>query len=182
MKEERIYQFIKEGWIQVYTFKDKIVAGEKAEEVAEANKLNLSKIEIDSNSVKLLEGINYQTHYTAKGSNDRKLGKRQLSVMRSPQKFWTQAGFENSFLGAPSWQLFKSQHLSAEEWGNRYIKEISKIGFFKMIDDYGKDTILYCCEKDPQDCHRSRLAEYLSIHIDKSVNEVQEVVSQPALF
>jgi len=172
MDEELILKYIDNNWCEGYwTNNDEVIGGSLFKEVAEANHRPITEIPVSNHDRRLFTTTNYSTHYTAKGKEDRKFQRRQLSVMRSPQRFWTNSGFENSVLGAPSWFLFKKK-CSWEEWSNLYKNEISKIGILKLLKEYGNDTILYCCEKDPNDCHRSCLGEYLSFHIDKDVNEV----------
>jgi len=171
--EELIVKYLDFNWCKgYYTNNGEVVGGSIFKEVAEANHRPINEIELSNHERRLFKTSNYSTHYTAKGNEDRKYKRRQLSVMRSPQSFWVKAGFDNSVVGAPSWSLFKNRNLTFDEWGEVYKFELSKIGIINLLEEYGANTILYCCEKDPKDCHRSFLGEFLSLHIDKDINEI----------
>ncbi|MBF0350915.1 MAG: DUF488 family protein [SAR324 cluster bacterium] len=162
-------EYIEKCWCRgLLTYKGQIVGGSAFLEIVARE--NLKSRELTDEEFSLLEKCEYVTHYQGKSAEDARQyrGFSQIAVMRSPQHWWR--GLKTP-VGAPSYALLKGNS-KGKPWREAYLDEISKVDVMEYVREYGEKAVLYCCEKDPKDCHRSVLAEFLALHLNKQIPEI----------
>lgn len=116
--------------------------------------------------------------YTSYWGNVRKLrdaGIEPVAISRGKPKNWMGRSFDAL---APTWNML---HMSDAEYYRAYERILSKVnadGFVAWLEAGLRDgcdgVALLCWEKDPNECHRKRVAEWLR----ESGYEVEEFTTR----
>ena len=104
------------------------------------------------------------TSYWSKVKALQNSGIQPIAICIGKPKWW--AGRSLDML-APSWAMM---HLDNEGYCREYRKKLARMDPQKVLDaikamhDWGKyeDVALMCYEKNPEDCHRSMVSEWLN--------------------
>lgn len=100
--------------------------------------------------------------YTSYWSNVRKLEKagiEPVAISRGKPKGWRGRSFDYI---APTWKMLK---MSDEDYDREYESILSELDQSSFVSDLmaggEHDVAMLCWEKNPADCHRTRVGEWL---------------------
>lgn len=94
-----------------------------------------------------------------------------VSIARFPPRWW---GKRSRYMPlAPSLRLFRlsKEGLPFEAYRTEYLKMLSLLDPVKVWEDL-HDCTLLCFEKDPSNCHRRIVAEWLEKALDVNIPEL----------
>jgi len=96
------------------------------------------------------------TSYYANAKSLQKNGIEIVAISRGKPSWFTGRSLDCL---APTWNMLK---MSEEEYDKEYDKILNRNNAKRIVDFLGeKDVALCCWEKDVNDCHRKRVAEWL---------------------
>ena len=56
---------------------------------------------------------------------------------------------------------YRQGRVDLEQFWVLYLEQLARLDPRKVLEDLGSPVVLFCCEKDPAECHRSRAAEWI---------------------
>lgn len=89
-------------------------------------------------------------------------GPNALAVTRWEPNWWAGGTFTEIAPTAEILQALKRGDISFPIFRDLYLKELEAMKAEVLCKCIPEDTVMLCYEKDPNQCHRSVLAEYLN--------------------
>ncbi len=193
MHKSELPHWLKEnGYAKIYTHDGSVVGGKRFEEEwtiktdvdpfgpqPHLSTVRIKKQELLKHEARALKESKFFMSYQGRARKDKELfpSYRQIAIMRRPQRWWTG---EVHKLASPSDFILDSYRKGRLNWREDYFRELSEnCDPVTLVQEFGPEAILYCCEKDPSDCHRKAFAEWLNIYTDQIYLEASEAEKSP---
>lgn len=104
------------------------------------------------------------TSYWAKLAKLKKSGLQPISISRHPPRYVSVADYKQYSKFAPHSFMLKLSEVEYYQHFNKMLEELNVEDVVNELKDLSgnKDIVLLCYEKEPCDCHRHRVAEWLN--------------------